>query len=166
MMAIPTHNSTSSRPVFKNPINVYTMKYLMILFTLFFSEYVFSTERILSCKMNFGISGENDETDIEFRNLSVIDQSQTLYLDIENNWLSTQSFQEYNNTKNKMSKIDFNISDSLIFSVSYLENEKILVSKNVIELNRYNGFVKHEFRTNSETIYRTGYCEPLKKKLF
>ena len=27
-------------------------------------------KKILSCKMNYGISGENDETDIEFKNLS------------------------------------------------------------------------------------------------
>ena len=123
-------------------------------------------EKVLLCKMNYGISGENDETDIEFKNLSNIDQTQTLYLDLENNWLSIQSFQEYKNSKNKLSKIDFNVSDSLIFSLSYLQNDNILVSKNIIELDRYTGFVKHEFRTNSETIYRTGYCELIKKKLF
>tara|TARA_B100001121_G_C18639895_1_gene598651 strand:+ start:949 stop:1392 length:444 start_codon:yes stop_codon:yes gene_type:complete len=142
-------------------------KFLVILFSLvFFAHNVNSVEKTLTCKLNYGISGENDETDIEFRNLSVIDQSQTLYLDIENKWLSVQSFQDYHDGEKKLSKIDFNISDSLIFSVSYLESNNVLVSKNVIELNRYNGFVKHEFKTNQETIYRTGYCEILKKKLF
>ena len=116
--------------------------------------------------MNYGISGENDETDIEFKNLSNIDQTQSLYLDIDNKWFSTQSFQEYKNGKIKLSKIDFNISDSLIFSLSYLQNDTILISKNIIELDRYSGFVKHEFKTNSETIYRTGYCQLIKKKLF
>ena len=143
------------------------MKNLLIFFIfVLFAHNVNSIEKILTCKLNYGISGENDETDIEFRNLSIIDQSQTLYLDIENEWLSVQSFQDYQDGGNKLSKIDFNISDSLIFSVSYLETNNVLVSKNVIELNRYNGFVKHEFRTNQETIYRTGYCEILKKKLF
>ena len=36
-------------------------------------------KKILSCKMNYGISGENDETDIEFKNLSKIDQTQTFF---------------------------------------------------------------------------------------
>ncbi len=133
---------------------------------IFLAQYAYSEEKVLSCKLNYGISGENDETDIEFRNLSKIDQSQIFYLDIENKWLSTQSLQEYRNSGIKLSKIDFNISDSLVFSIGFLENNSVLVSKNVIELNRYTGFIKHEFRTNSETIYRTGYCEPLKKKMF
>ena len=38
----------------------------------FFFSFSFASEKILSCKMNFGISGENDETDIEFKNLSKI----------------------------------------------------------------------------------------------
>ncbi len=141
------------------------MKFFFCLIIIFFSHNSFS-EVILSCKMNFGISGENDETDVEFRNLSQIDQSQTLYLDFENKWLSTQSFREYQEGKNKLSKIDFNYSDSLIFSLSYLKNDTILISKNIIELDRYTGFVKHEFKTNSETIYRTGYCNPAKKQIF
>ena len=41
--------------------------------------------------MNYGISGENDETDIEFKNLSTIDQTQTFFLDLEKNWLSVKS---------------------------------------------------------------------------
>ena len=44
-------------------------------------------EKVLFCKMNYVISGENDETDIEFKNLSIIDQVQTIYLDIEKRWL-------------------------------------------------------------------------------
>tara|TARA_Y100000766_G_C18874371_1_gene589989 strand:+ start:850 stop:1278 length:429 start_codon:yes stop_codon:yes gene_type:complete len=140
------------------------MRIFLVLIIIIFSGQAYSSEIILTCKMNYGISGENDETDIEFKNLSIIDQTQTFYLDIKNNWLSTQSFQEYINKKNKLSKIDFNLSDSLIFSLSYLQNESILVSKNIIELDRYSGFVKHEFRTSSETVYRTGYCETIKKK--
>ena len=139
--------------------------FIFFIFVLF-AHNVNSIEKILTCKLNYGISGENDETDIEFRNLSIIDQSQTFYLDIENKWLSIQSYQDYLNGEINITKIDFNITDSIVFSVSYLENNKILISKNAIELNRYNGFVKHEFRTNTETIYRTGYCEILKKKLF
>jgi hypothetical protein len=142
------------------------MKLFIIFIIILLSQHAHSDEKVLSCKMNYGISGENDETDIEFKNLSIVDQSQTLYLDLDNSWLSTQSFDEYKNSKNKLSKIDFNVSDSLIFSLSYLQNDNILVSKNIIELDRYTGFVKHEFRTNSETIYRTGYCELIKKKMF
>ena len=142
------------------------MNFFIIFIIILFSKYVYSDEKVISCKMNYGISGENDETDIEFKNLSNIDQTQSLYLDIDNKWFSTQSFQEYKNGKIKLSKIDFNISDSLIFSLSYLQNDTILISKNIIELDRYSGFVKHEFKTNSETIYRTGYCQLIKKKLF
>ena len=51
--------------------------------------------------------------------------------------------------------------------MSYLENNGTLIRKNIIELNRYTGFVKHEFRTSAETIYRTGTCTLSKnKKLF
>ena len=142
------------------------MNFFIIFIIILFSKNVYSYEKVISCKMNYGISGENDETDIEFKNLSNIDQTQSLYLDIDNKWFSTQSFQEYKNGKIKLSKIDFNISDSLIFSLSYLQNDTILISKNIIELDRYSGFVKHEFKTNSETIYRTGYCQLIKKKLF
>ena len=142
------------------------MNFFIIFIIFLFSKNVYSDEKVISCKMNYGISGENDETDIEFKNLSNIDQTQSLYLDIDNKWFSTQSFQEYKNGKIKLSKIDFNISDSLIFSLSYLQNDTILISKNIIELDRYSGFVKHEFKTNSETIYRTGYCQLIKKKLF
>ena len=142
------------------------MKSFIVFAIILLSQQAYSNEKVFSCKMNYGISGENDETDIEFKNLSDIDQTQTLYLDLENNWLSIQSFQEYKNSNNKLSKIDFSISDSLVFSLSFLQNDNILVSKNIIELDRYSGFVKHEFRTNSDTIYRTGYCKLIKKKMF
>ena len=112
--------------------------------------------------MNYGISGENDETDVEFKNLSVIDQTQTFFLDLEKNWLSVMSQKDAKNDGNGFSKIDFKVSDSIIFSISYLETNGILIKKNIIELDRYSGFVKHEFRTNNETIYRTGYCKILK----
>ena len=142
------------------------MNFFIIFIIILFSKNVYSDEKVISCKMNYGISGENDETDIESKNLSNIDQTQSLYLDSDNKWFSTQSFQEYKNGKIKLSKIDFNISDSLIFSLSYLQNDTILISKNIIELDRYSGFVKHEFKTNSETIYRTGYCQLIKKSCF
>ena len=35
--------------------------------------------------MNYGISGENDETDIEFKNLSIIDEDLVVFLNIEKN---------------------------------------------------------------------------------
>ena len=47
--------------------------------------------------MNYGISGENDETDIELRNLSIIDEDPVVFLNIEKKWLSVESekvFQE------------------------------------------------------------------------
>ena len=128
---------------------------------------VTAKEQILLCKMNYGISGENDETDIEFKNLSIIDQTQTIYLDIEKRWLDVESKTDFEIGGGMYTKSDFQISDSNIFSVSFLNNNGVLIRKNVIELNRYSGFVKHEFKTNNETIYRTGYCELSKKqKLF
>ena len=56
------------------------LKYLLFILTLssFFSLSA-ASEKVLSCKMNYGISGENDETDIEFKNLSIIDQTQTFF---------------------------------------------------------------------------------------
>ena len=41
--------------------------------------------------MNYGISGENDETDIEFKNLSIIDEDLVVFLNIEKKWLSIES---------------------------------------------------------------------------
>ena len=138
-------------------------KYSLTIFILnLFFSFSYASEKILSCKMNYGISGENDETDIEFKNLSVIDQTQTFFLDLEKNWLSVMSQKDAKNDGNGFSKIDFKVSDSIIFSISYLETNGILIKKNIIELDRYSGFVKHEFRTNNETIYRTGYCKILK----
>ena len=52
---------------------------LTILFLNLFFSFSYASEKILSCKMNYGISGENDETDIEFKNLSLIDQTQTFF---------------------------------------------------------------------------------------
>ena len=136
------------------------LKYLLFILTLssFFSFSV-ASEKVLSCKMNYGISGENDETDIEFKNLSIIDQTQTFFLDLEKNWLSVKSQKDFKENGNEFNKIDFKLSDSIIFSISYLEANGLIVKKNVIELDRYSGFIKHEFRTSNETIYRTGYCE-------
>ena len=136
------------------------LKYsLTILILNFFFSFSYANEKILSCKMNFGISGENDETDIEFKNLSIIDQTQTFFLDLEKNWLSIKSQKDSLDDGSGFSKMEFNMSDSIIFSISYLEANGLLVKKNIIELDRYSGFVKHEFRTNNETIYRTGYCK-------
>ena len=131
------------------------------IFNLFFSL-SYAAEKILSCKMNYGISGENDETDIEFKNLSTIDQTQTFFLDLEKNWLSVKSEKDYKDNGSDFSKKEFKVSDSIIFSISYLEANGLIVKKNIIELDRYSGFVKHEFRTSNETIYRTGYCKVLK----
>ncbi len=135
---------------------------LTILFLNLFFSFSYASEKVLSCKMNYGISGENDETDIEFRNLSLIDQTQTFFLDIKNKWLSVKSQKDLQKDGGSFSKTEFKISDSLIFSISYLEANGLLVKKNIIELDRYSGFIKHEFRTNNETIYRTGYCKVLK----
>ena len=139
------------------------LKYSLTIFILnLFFSFSYASEKILSCKMNYGISGENDETDIEFKNLSTIDQTQTFFLDLEKNWLSVKSKKDYKDNGSDFSKTEFKASDSVIFSISYLEANGVIVKKNIIELDRYNGFVKHEFRTSNETIYRTGYCKVLK----
>ena len=139
------------------------LKYsLTILILNFFFSFSYASEKILSCKMNYGISGENDETDIEFKNLSTIDQTQTFFLDLNKNWLSVKSQKDSQDGKSDFSKTEFKASDSIIFSISYLEANGLIVKKNIIELDRYSGFVKHEFRTSNETIYRTGYCKVLK----
>ena len=80
--------------------------------------------------------------------------------------MSIHSFQEYKNGKVKPTKNWFWSKWLAVFSVSYFENNNILALKNVLELNRYNGFVKREFRTSAETIYRTGYCKSEKKVIF
>ena len=143
-------------------------KYSLAILTLnFFFSFSYASEKILSCKMNFGISGENDETDIEFKNLSKIDQTQTFFLDLDKSWLSVKSQKDSKDGNSDFSKTEFKASDSIIFSISYLEANGLIVKKNIIELDRYSGFVKHEFRTSNETIYRTGYCKVLKNnKLF
>lgn len=142
------------------------LNFFSLLFILL-STTVLSKEKILLCKMNYGISGENDETDIEFKNLSIIDQDQILYLDIDNKWLSIESRNESIENQIRYNKQDFLISDSTVFSMTVLEKDDILLRKNTIELNRYSGFVKHEFRTSAETIYRTGRCIHFQKqKLF
>ena len=61
------------------------MKSFIVFAIILLSQQAYSDEKVFSCNMNYGISGENDETDIEFKNLSDIDQTQTLYLDLENN---------------------------------------------------------------------------------
>ncbi len=143
--------------------------YFLIYFLIFFNLFVQSQakEKILLCKMNYGISGENDETDIEFKNLSIIDQDQVIYLDVSDRWLSVESKNDFLEGGGKHSKSNFFQTDSTIFSMSYLKNNDTLIRKNIIELNRYTGFIKHEFRTSTETIYRTGTCKLSKnKKLF
>ena len=141
------------------------LKYsLAILILNFFFSFSYASEKILSCKMNYGISGENDETDIEFRNLSVIDEDLVVFLNIEKKWLSVESEKDFQENGGKISKSNFLETDSNIFSMSYLENNGTLVRKNIIELNRYTGFIKHEFRTSIETIYRTGTCKVSKNK--
>ena len=144
------------------------IKFLISLLILsFFAVPLYANEKILICKMNYGISGENDETDIEFKNLSVIDQDQVIYLNINKQWLSVESQKDFIEGGGKYNKTDFVITDSTVFSMSLLQNEGVLIRKNVIELNRYTGFIKHEFRTSNETMYRTGSCKLSKKgKLF
>ena len=143
----------------------FTMNFLFsIAFFLIIPLTPFANEKVLVCELNYGISGENDETDIEFRNLSVIDQRQVFYLDIENQWLAVESQKDFEEGGGKNSKSNFLKTDSTIFSMSYLENNGTLIRKNIIELDRYTGFVKHEFRTSTETIYRTGTCKLSKNK--
>ena len=84
-----------------------TLKYsLAILILNFFFSFSYASEKILSCKMNYGISGENDETDIEFTNLSTIDQTHTFFLDLEKNWLSVKSQKDSTENGNDFNKIE------------------------------------------------------------
>ena len=138
--------------------------FIFLLFLLNFGTVSNADELILVCKMNYGISGENDETDIEFKNLSIIDEDLVVFLNIEKKWLSVESERDFQESGGKISKSNFLETDSNIFSMSYLENNGTLVRKNIIELNRYTGFIKHEFRTSIETIYRTGTCKVSKNK--
>ena len=139
-------------------------KFVFIFFLSF--SFLYSKEIVLECKMNYGISGENDETDIEFKNIKKIDESQILYLDLENNWLFNQSIQDYKNSSIQVSDINVSINDSTIFTLAKYEKDRILINKHIIELNRYSGFLKYNFETSYERIYRTGYCSLAKKKLF
>ena len=75
-----------------------------------------------------------------------------------------ESEKDFQESGGKVSKSNFLETDSNIFSMSYLENNGTLVRKNIIELNRYTGFIKHEFITSIETIYRTGTCKVSKNK--
>ena len=107
-------------------------KYSLAILTLnFFFSFSYASEKILSCKMNYGISGENDETDIEFKNLSTIDQTQTFFLDLEKNWLSVKSEKNSKDNGSDFSKTEFKASDSIIFSISYLEANGLIVKKNI-----------------------------------
>ena len=90
-----------------------------MIFNLFFSL-SYAAEKILSCKMNYGISGENDETDIEFKNLSTIDQTQTFFLDLDKKWLSVKSQKDSIENGNSFNKVDFKI----IYCFSKLYNNQ------------------------------------------
>ena len=89
--------------------------FIIVKISIFFISFflcmsINAKEKILLCKMNYGISGENDETDIEFKNLSIIDQTQTIYLDIEERWLDVESKIDFENSGGKYTKSDFQIS--------------------------------------------------------
>lgn len=116
--------------------------------------------------MHYGISGENDETDVEFKNLSQIDEAQTFYLDTENNWHYNSTINDFKNNESKDTEINTSINDSTIFTISKRVKENIIIAKHIIELNRYTGFVKHNFETNYEKIFRTGYCKISQNKPF
>ena len=88
-----------------------------------------------------GISGENDETDVEFKNLVDINESQVLYLDIKNNWLFNQPLREYKKNKIKFSEMNTSINNFLVITFAQLEKDKVLINKHVIEINRYSGFL-------------------------
>ena len=91
--------------------------------------------------MTPGISGEHDETDVEFKNLVDINESQVLYLDIKNNWLFNQPLREYKKNKIKFSEMNTSINNFLVITFAQLEKDKVLINKHVIELNRYSGFL-------------------------
>ena len=92
----------------------------------------------------------------------MINQTQTLFLDLEKNWLSMKPQNEFYQNENSFSKTEFKVSDSIIFSISFSEANGLIVKKNIIELDRHSGFVKHEFLNNNETIYGTRYCKIVK----
>ncbi len=84
------------------------------------------------------------------------------FLDLDKNWLSIKSQKNSKDDNSDFSKTEFRVSDSIIFSISYLEANGLIIKKNIIELDRYSRFIKHEFRTSNETIYITRYCKVLK----
>ena len=94
------------------------------------------------------------DTSISFKNLG-------LNVFIEKGYGESLGYgdKDYKDNGSDFNKTEFKASDSIIFSISYLEANGLIVKKNIIELDRYSGFVKHEFRTSNETIYRTGYCK-------
>ena len=106
--------------------------FLIIVLTKF-SLFANVGEIVLTCKMNYGISGENDETDIEFKNLSIIDQDQVFYLNLEEKWLSVESKKDIDEGKIKYSKNDFGLSDSTIFSMS-LANLRLVMGSIFLEV--------------------------------
>ena len=93
--------------------------FIFLLLFLNFGTVLNANELVLVCKMNYGISGENDETDIEFRNLSVIDEDLVVFLNIEKKWLSVESEKDFQESGGKISKSNFLETDSNIFSMSY-----------------------------------------------
>ena len=111
-----------------------------LVFIFFFSD-LKTSEIVLNCKLTSGISREQDETDVEFKNMVDIDESQVLYLDIENNWLFNQPLREYKKNKIKFSEMNTSINNFLVITFAQLEKDKVLINKHVIELNRYSGFL-------------------------
>ena len=57
--------------------------FIFLLIFLNFGTVLNASEQILVCKMNYGISDENDETDIEFKNLSIIDEDLAVFLNVK-----------------------------------------------------------------------------------
>mgnify|MGYP001390282626 CR=1 FL=1 len=80
---------------------------ISLLFILNFGTVSNANELILVCKMNYGISGENDETDIEFKNLSIIDEDLVVFLNVEKKWLSVESERDFKESGGKISKSNF-----------------------------------------------------------
>ena len=103
------------------------MRIFLFFFSIFLCVSVNAKEKVLLCKMNYGISGENDETDIEFKNLSIIDQTQTIYLDIEKRWFDVESKRDFENGGGKYTKSDSQISDFNTFSIYFLNNKSVLI---------------------------------------
>ena len=114
---------------------------LKTLVFIFFFPDLKAKEIVLNWKLTPGISGEHDETDVEFKNLVDINESQVLYLDIKNNWLFNQPLREYKKNKIKFSEMNTSINNFLVNTFAQLEKDKVLINKHVVELNRYSGFL-------------------------